>query len=283
MSSSFARYVLLLKKQWIENRRFYLFAVLVIFLLQFSMLLLAVFTADRGLGSGVVSIISILGVLLTGSMFSSSLLNNYRHRSEGIFGLMLPASAKEKLLVAVTYNMLIFPVLFFVMFCSNLYAAHLIEVKFSFRISRLEVATFKTIVFFTVLYWLSQAFVLLCSLMLRRFSFMVAACVMIVLAIVVSAISTSTFSAIIGNRTAKVDNLAQFYPGPIVGTRLQSADPLGAASFMVDIKHGNGVVMPWHYAVNLSPAGNWLFNGYVLLTAIFLLYIVWLKLKDQQL
>ncbi|MCK7557774.1 hypothetical protein MKQ70_23300 [Chitinophaga sedimenti] len=286
MNSSFKRFQLLFRKQWIEERRLYLLGILVMGLLLQFLMLLTVFTADYGLDSAAVGVMFILGLLLCGTIFSSGLLNRFQHKSEAIFTLMTPASATEKLAVALVYGLVLFPVVYALLFAGNFYIARLVEMKY--HASRFQLKNVAASDLFSILifYWLAQGVVLLITLSFRRYVFLISAGLLICIAIVGSALSQPLLKKMIGTEKPALTEEVKMYGREIIAAKLDNSNPLGDATFQLDVKVGEDSYTPRrtvYVRTTLSTRSFILFNGFVLTSVILVLYIVWLRLKEQQL
>jgi hypothetical protein len=286
MNSSFKRVLLLFRKQWMEDRRLFMLGILAISLLQLFLLLLEVYTADQGLHSSATSMIAVLGLFLTGSIFSSNLLNRFRHKSEAIFSFMTPASAGEKLVVALVYSMILFPVLYMLLFSGNLYIARYVE-RFV-RLERYNLVSMgrADITMVVLFYWVSQAVVLLFSLVFRRYAFLISACFLAAVCIAGASLSERMLKNMVAGKKPALSKEVLLYGTEVVHARLDNSNPLSNATFLLDVKVGNDPYMPRRVVylnASLSRSSEILFTGFVVMGFIFLLYIVWCRLKEQQL
>jgi hypothetical protein len=286
MNTSFDRFKLLFLKQWAEDRRLYLLSLLVIALAQLTVMLLLVFTSDRGLWGGAVNSMGIIGLILSGSLFASILLNRFRHKSEAIFAFMLPASAGEKVAVAVVYGLLLFPLTYYLLFFLNLSIAGLVDMQVAKGPGSSASVLLRDVVMTIQFFWLSQAFVLLCSLLFRKRAFMIASAAILLFTVFVTASGGGIMTTMIGKQLPKMENLNIFPGYEVVGAQQDNLNPFSEATYALEIKLNNAPDSPRRLVytkVELPASRLLLFNGVLLISIILLLYIVWFKLKEQQL
>ena len=109
---SFARVLLLLKKQWIENIRFYLYATLALIGLLGLVFLFWLNTDGDTYNEGSLIGIFFLGLYLSGAIFASTSFNMLRGKAKSIYWLSFPASHLEKLICLIFYNLIAFTVIY---------------------------------------------------------------------------------------------------------------------------------------------------------------------------
>ena len=113
---SFARVLLLLKKQWIENIRFYLYATLALIGLLGAVFLFWLSTGGDKYDEGLLIGVFFLGLYLSGAIFASTSFNMLRGKAKSICWLSFPASHLEKLICLIFYNFIVFTVIYCVCF-----------------------------------------------------------------------------------------------------------------------------------------------------------------------
>jgi hypothetical protein len=114
-SANLYRIRLLIRRQWIEHFKAYLVGLL---LLVLSLVFLYVITFHwrDSFSGGVRNGIFIVGLFLGGGLFSNSLLNELTNRSRGVWLLTLPAAAIDKIITAIFFSLLVYPVVYVLVF-----------------------------------------------------------------------------------------------------------------------------------------------------------------------
>ncbi|SDC85051.1 hypothetical protein [Niabella drilacis] len=103
------RFLLLLKKEWTENRRQYILSVIALFLLLNIILLLQVYLRGNRVYSPDNFLLIALTVLcVLGTTYAITTFQKYRARESAVFELGIPASAAEKLFLELVKNVLVF-------------------------------------------------------------------------------------------------------------------------------------------------------------------------------
>lgn len=170
MQFSIYRVWLLSKKQWAENQQLYLLG-----LLATAGIMAAAFLfhsiQPEGLNYNNQQTILLAGAGIAGAIFSSTILSKFTDKIKGIQALTLPASALEKLITALIFSLLIFPLAYLLVTYPVLVLMHYIDNEFIGHTSRLYTPTLggdfsKTMVPFLII----QAMVLLCSVMFKRYT-----------------------------------------------------------------------------------------------------------------
>ncbi|WP_018630361.1 hypothetical protein [Niabella aurantiaca] len=111
------RFLLLLKKEWIENKRQYLLSIVALFLLFNIILLLQLYlSSNRSYSPGNFLQLSLFVLFALGTAYSISSFQKFRTRESAVFQLGLPASAAEKLALELMKNVLVFNLTFILLF-----------------------------------------------------------------------------------------------------------------------------------------------------------------------
>jgi hypothetical protein len=114
---SFQRWSLLVGKQWADNRKQYLLAIIAFMSL---VLVWYVFTmlVDRSdpMAEGLQHITYLFSLFIVGPFYASQFFRQLSSKSKGIDYLMVPASSLEKLLCAIFYGIILFLLVFTVAF-----------------------------------------------------------------------------------------------------------------------------------------------------------------------
>jgi len=163
MALSLTRLWYLFKLQWAENRKLYLYSLLAL-VGAMAVVLFSVTERETAQGG-----IFIGGLFLSDFIFTSSLLNRFSDKPRSICALMLPVSALEKTVVATVYSMVVFPVLYVAL----IYPVVLLVYYYHWVINGdlcLLYRAQQDIGILVLLFFISQAFTLFCSVMFNRFS-----------------------------------------------------------------------------------------------------------------
>jgi len=169
MEFSFSRVWLLIKKQISENRQLYFFSLLII-----AGVMLVVFFGDvrsqAGLTPREQGNFFLTGLVLIGSVFTSTIFNQFSNKIKGVQNLVLPASALEKLTAAIIFSVILFPIAYFLFVYPVLYAVHIIDLNlghlnefYVFNIPNELQYMLTTFIFL-------QPVVLICPLMFKRYT-----------------------------------------------------------------------------------------------------------------
>lgn len=181
---SFRRLLLLIKKQWIENAKLYLYGTLALLGLLGIIFLFWLSMGGNNYNEGALLKIFFAGLFLSGGVFASTSFNLLGNKSKGIYWLSFPASHLEKLVCMIFYNLVVFTVVYCVCFfiiekTAVAYILHLVErdpTKYSFhRIdwsnSGRQLTEGTIIRYFIYGFIAVQALYLLGSVYFRRYSF----------------------------------------------------------------------------------------------------------------
>ena len=126
MQFSIHRIWLLIRKQWAENQQLYILGTLAIAGIMGGIIVFNM-SSPQGFEKHTQQFILFVGSIATGGVFTSTILSQFNEKVKGIQALTLPASALEKLTVAVIYCMVIFPVVYFVMVYPLVMIGHYID------------------------------------------------------------------------------------------------------------------------------------------------------------
>ncbi|WP_295128376.1 hypothetical protein [uncultured Chitinophaga sp.] len=287
MNFSLYRFRKLFIKQWVENRKLYILATLAIALGMLVLMTGIAFSDDTGLQTGGQDGILVIGLLLCGLAYGSTILKRYHHKAEGIGALMLPASATEKLAVAITYLMLIFPLVYLGVWFLATNTVLTIERNFTRHANHFTSYTFREVLMTFFFVELVLAFVLVCSATFRRYVFPVAlsiACAVMFLGVISA---EPMMKKLLNNRIPEniAPYLEHFRQEPI-GARSYGGTPFKDMQVLIDFRIRD-LTSPM---VNSSSVSVQLNGGkYVLamcilfLLPVLLICIAWLKLKEQEL
>ncbi|MCA0398723.1 MAG: hypothetical protein LCH51_15080 [Bacteroidetes bacterium] len=114
---SFRRLQLLVRKQWLENRRFYMLSFTTIaILVALSILLFWFLPGGSEYEEGELMIFYLVGLFVINSIFASMAFQALGNKEKGQYVLTLPATHGEKLINALLFSMLFFPVVYSAIF-----------------------------------------------------------------------------------------------------------------------------------------------------------------------
>jgi len=171
MEFSIKRVWLLAKKQWVENRKLYLLGALALIGIMSALILFNV--ANGGISEETQKVCLFGGILIAGSIFTSTILSQFSNKINGIEALMLPASTLEKVVVALVYSLLLFPLVYVLLIYPLLIFAHFLDATIVGNLTNLYQFSFtgeeKGLV---VVFIFLQSFFLLFSVVFRRYIFL---------------------------------------------------------------------------------------------------------------
>jgi hypothetical protein len=107
---SFPRLLQLIRKQWIENSRMYLFSVLALLGMLGLIMIFWVISDGRNYSEDSAYVIFVIGLYLAGAVFASMSFSMLGNREKGTYWLAFPASHLEKLITMIFYNVVVFTV-----------------------------------------------------------------------------------------------------------------------------------------------------------------------------
>lgn len=177
---SFKRLLLLIQKQLSENIKLYLYGTLALIgLLIIAILLWITMGGDLYKGEVLLNIY-LVGLFISGALFSNLSFNMLSNKSKGIYWLTLPASHGEKLVCAIFFNLIVFTTVYTLCYylVSQGAIAYIREMtrqypyKYHYKkINWYEEDTQREVTVFGYAFFAVQAFYLLGSVAIKRFSF----------------------------------------------------------------------------------------------------------------
>lgn len=180
---SFSRLLQLIRKQWVENSRLYLFSVLALLGMQGLIMLFWVIAAGKHYGEDSLYIIFVFGLFVAGAVFASMSFSILGNKEKGTYWLAFPASHLEKLLCTIFYNVIVFTVVYCICFflvksAAVGYVNALVAEKpgdYSFRRSVWDSrrSFLGVLPYFIYGFFAIQAFYLLGSVYFSRYSFVI--------------------------------------------------------------------------------------------------------------
>ena len=113
---NFSRLLQLIRKQWIENSRLYLYSVLALLGMLGLIMIFWVITDGKNYSEDSLYIIFLFGLFIAGAVFASMSFSMLGNKEKGTYWLSFPASHLEKLLCMIFYNVIVFTVVYCVCF-----------------------------------------------------------------------------------------------------------------------------------------------------------------------
>lgn len=170
----------LVRKQWVENFRLYLFSVLALISILGIIFLFWFNTSDNNFNENSLYIIFFFGLFIAGGVFASMSFSMLGEKEKGTFWLILPASHLEKLLCIIFYNLIVFTLVYCACFfllktLAITYIQNLIVInpsQYHFKpIDWNNNDNGRTLPYLMYAFFAVQAFYLLGSVYFARFSF----------------------------------------------------------------------------------------------------------------
>jgi hypothetical protein len=303
MQFSIYRVWLLSKKQWVENRQFYILG-----LLATAGILAAAFLINahqhEGLSYTNQRDVLLGGAAIAGALFTTTRLSKFNDKIKGIQALTLPASALEKLVTAILYTTLIFPLAYLLVTYPVMALTHYIDTEIIGHTTLLYNLNLQGRFMDTIVVYLAlQALVLLCSVMFRRYTILKT----IVLVFVVF-YSSIALNPIIAERMLDIKsishtkiNMRQILYNEagarikdtvgvvdVSNPEMQSNPPYSDATmYFKDDVYRVHFDLPRPHIVTMgiavSDGSKLIFNILALLTIPFLWLATWFRLKETQL
>lgn len=303
MQFSIYRVWLLSKKQWAENRQLYILGLLAVAGIMAGAYLINAHHPD-GLSYNNQRDVLLGGAGIAGAIFTTTILSKFNDKIKGIQTLTLPASALEKLVTAIIYTALIFPLAYLLVTYPVMAFIHYIDTDIIGHTNLLYNLDLRGHFMDTIVVYLAlQALVLLCSVMFKRYT--IIKTTVLVIAILFGVIMLNPLIAgqilntnALSNKKVNIRQLT--YNG--AGDRTQdtvvaidvriptllSSPPYGDVNmyFKNDIVRSN-FYLPLQYtssmSLSVSGTGKFIFRMLGLLLVPFLWLITWFRLKETQL
>jgi hypothetical protein len=178
---SFSRLLQLIRKQWFENSRMYLFATLALLSLQALVFGLWLVSNHPSYSEDFIYAVFLCGLYLTGAIFASISFSMLGDKTKGSYWLGFPASHFEKLLCVILYS----AVFFTIVYCATFYLVKTAAVAyihqkvnsypeiFSYQPLKNKPEFMEAFTYFMYGFFAVQALFLLGSVYFTRYSFIV--------------------------------------------------------------------------------------------------------------
>lgn len=109
---SFSRLLQLIRKQWIENSRLYIYSILALLGLLGLIIIFWVISSGPHYSEDSLYIIFLFGLYIAGTVFASLSFSMLGNKERGTYWLAFPASQLEKLLCMIFYNIIAFSIVY---------------------------------------------------------------------------------------------------------------------------------------------------------------------------
>ncbi len=169
MQFSFNRVMLLIRKQFAENIQLYFFSLLIIAGVIFLFSLGDV-RGENGFTLRDQAVFLTSGLVLSGSVFTTTIFNQFSNKIKGVQSLMLPASVLEKLVTAIIFSIILFPLAYTIFVYPVLYVVHIIDLNQGHLNELNGFHNIHMMQYLFVEFLVLQPVVLLCSLMFKRYT-----------------------------------------------------------------------------------------------------------------
>ena len=180
---SFPRLLQLIRKQWFENSRLYIFSILALLGILGLVMIFWVMTMEANYSEDSLYIIFLFGLFIAGTVFASMSFSMLGNKERGTYWLAFPASHLEKLICMIFYNVVVFTVVYCACFfllksMAVTYVNSLVAgdpQAYTFRRSVWDIdRSFLAIVpYFLYCFFAVQSFYLLGSVYFPRYSFVI--------------------------------------------------------------------------------------------------------------
>ncbi len=225
MEFSIKRVGLLLKMQWEENKKTYVLGLLAIS----SLVLITglILSHIGGFNEQTQSFIYLFGILVSGILFTTSLLSRFEAKKVGIQTLMLPVSTVDRLFASLIW-IIVFPIVYAAAVYPVIVLLNYINNEIIGNDSSLDESLFK--LSYAYSYILVQLLALLLSLFFRKQVFIKTAVVLVLSVVVVLGVQQKVMSEFTWNLHPEKVNKSNYKNLPVFGadgrklTTTQSTD-----------------------------------------------------------
>jgi hypothetical protein len=179
----FSRLLQLIRKQWVENFRLYIYSILALLGLLGLVIIFWVISSGPHYSEDALYIIFLFGLYIAGAVFASMSFSMLGNKERGTYWLAFPASHAEKLLCMIFYNVIAFSIVYTICFflvksLGVSYVTSLVAEKpdvYTFRRSLSDInRTFLSVMpYFLYGFFAVQSFYLMGSSFFARYSFVI--------------------------------------------------------------------------------------------------------------
>lgn len=179
---SFQRLGLLIKKQFLENVKLYLYGTLALLGLLIIVTFLWIEIGGKSYNEDTLLGLYLIGLFISGALFASFSFSMLGNKDKGIYWLSLPASHAEKLLSVLFYNVIVFTIVYTLCYLlvskiAAMYVTELVQQhseRYHFyrtNWSKTHGADWDGLIAFLYAFFAVQALYLLGSVYFKKFSF----------------------------------------------------------------------------------------------------------------
>lgn len=277
MKFSFRRFIYLLRLQLAVNRKLYLLGIASIagILLAFMLFL----SYMEGLNYNSQTFMFIIGLILSSAVFGSTIFKQFSKKEDRTMALMLPASAGERIAVALLLVIVIYPLVYMIISVPCLMIAGYLDFHWNNHVNPVFLPGNIETLYAFIANTLVQSFVLLGAIWFRKQAFVKTVVLLFVTIFMFILLSNySGEAAIQRHRTADAfarDTLYSYSAtNPYYYIRLGKAVKVGESQF----EH-----VGTDYLVALPSSVQIPFLLGLGLVPLFLWGITWMKIREQQL
>lgn len=112
----FNRFSLLVKRQWVENKKLFLMEILILVGLEIVFYTLSSEFEKAQLGATIQFVVFFIGFFICGALFTNSIFKDFSDRNSTTGFLLTPASHLEKLMNGTLFSLIVFPIVFLTVF-----------------------------------------------------------------------------------------------------------------------------------------------------------------------
>lgn len=180
---NFSRLLQLIRKQWIENSKLYLYSVLALLGMLGLIMIFWVISDGKNYSEDSLYIIFLFGLFIAGAVFASMSFSMLGNKDKGTYWLSFPASHLEKLLCMIFYNLIVFTIVYCICFflvksavvayVNALVVDHPGEYTFRRSVWDSDRSFLGIVPYFIYGFFAVQSFYLLGSIYFTRYSFIV--------------------------------------------------------------------------------------------------------------
>lgn len=186
---SFSRWLLLMRRHWMENGTLYVYGIVSIIGAMGISLFFWVQSNDHYRQTDLL-VMYMIGLYIVGAIFASGAFDMLQKKDKGIYYLSLPASHFEKLLTMIVYNVILFTIIFSLCYYAMQWLTVLIvKAKVAAHPDLFDFMPIQfgkenwlepEIVYFGMLFFGVQALFLLGSVYFKRFSFLLTLSILVI-------------------------------------------------------------------------------------------------------
>lgn len=276
MNFSFSRFGYLLKLQLAVNRKLYFLGIASIAGILLGFMFFLSYVSEFGYDAQ--EFVFATGLILSSAIFSSTIFRQFTKTDDRIMAMMLPASAGERLAVALLLTIVVYPLVFVLICIPCTLLMNYINLHWNRYESGFYLPVNVTALYAFLLNICIQSFMLLGAIWFRRHVFvksMIAVCLLVFAVVLVNNGSARTMI----NKSGTME----FYQQDTL-YNFDSAVPYYSINLQAHTKVAEGMYNIGHYYhVALRPAVQIPFLLVPALILVLLWCVTWMKIREQQL